>query len=81
MAGPGALGFAADRVCALGRLVAGLPRWFAVKKQAIGSRNALESAKTAAAALSRGAHLVGERQWLIGAVEKFNGHEDHVLIA
>src|SRR5581483_10415316 len=31
--------------------------------------------------LGCGAHLVGKRQRLIGAVEEFNGHKDHFLVA
>src|SRR5580658_590378 len=32
-------------------------------------------------ALGRGAHPVRNGEWLIGAVEEFDGHEDHLLVA
>src|SRR3974377_600687 len=34
-----------------------------------------------AAALRRGAHFVGKGQRLVGAIEEFNGHEDHFFVA
>src|SRR3974390_3481195 len=39
------------------------------------------NAAKSAAALCRGAHLVGKGQRLVGAIEKFNGHKDHFLVA
>ena len=32
-------------------------------------------------ALGRGPHPCGKRHRLVGAVEEFDGHEDHVLVA
>src|ERR1700677_4768298 len=37
--------------------------------------------RKAARALRRGPCLIGNRKRLVGAIEKFDGHEDHLLVA